>query len=775
MNTTALDFLVENIRAKDVGLDGQERPVAILWTDPKAEWKPLLNTLLVQLEELLVLGKYQPEQRTGPAIWIRCLVDCILKDPVLPEDRAPIIYLPGVSRQELRAGEECREDLRPLVELMYRGCLWLQPNGNDWSLLSFFGSKNTLGLDISRDQNTIESLTRALTEVAITPLSQLKGGKLEADNFDRMLSEDLNRDVLCWMENQENTKARLGENRWGAFRNRCKEELKIDPDCVADVSAGESLGKAEGAWKNVWDRFEEAPMIYGKVADLLGRSHPSGELPLDRERWPDLNDEDEETVRKELKSLLELTHAEACNKIKLLEKQQGIRRSWVWEKMNRSPMAEALEPLSSLALAVSSVIGGTSPDEMAKSYLQRGWQGDASAWEVLSTCPSTDESLLQKVVRHLLQPWLEDSARVFQELIQKNPLPTKSEQKKVEVTVNQCLVFADGLRFDLGQKLLERLEGRGFRGQLNFRWAATPTVTATAKPAVTPVADQISGRKLGEDFYPDFKESGKNTNAQNIRDALLTDNYQILGGDEFESPISEEAKGWLETGEIDKLGHQLEARLARQIPEELDRLTERISGLFDAGWQSVRIVTDHGWLFLPGGLPKVDLPKHLTASRWARCAVISGQSEPKIQQHTWYWNQSQFFATPPGVSCFNKSPEYAHGGLSLQECLIPDLLIEHSGDRQVRVTIKAIDWRGLRCQIEVSCSGTGGGDISADLRNAHPAGTSVVANIKPLTEDKKVSLVLAGDEYLEAELVLVLLDQEGNILAQKPTKIGKNL
>ena len=46
--------------------------------------------------------------------------------------------------------------------------------------------------------------------------------------------------------------------------------------------------------------------------------------------------------------------------------------------------------------------------------------------------------------------------------------------------------------------------------------------------------------------------------------------------------------------------------------------------LLEAGWTSVRIVTDHGWLYLPEGLPKVDLPKHLTLSRWARCAVIAG-------------------------------------------------------------------------------------------------------------------------------------------------------
>ena len=84
------------------------------------------------------------------------------------------------------------------------------------------------------------------------------------------------------------------------------------------------------------------------------------------------------------------------------------------------------------------------------------------------------------------------------------------------------------------------------------------------------------------------------------------------------------------------MGHKLKGRLARQIGDELDRLTDRIVGLLDAGWQSVRVVTDHGWLLLPGGLPKVNLPKHLTESRWARCAVIAGESQPDILKAPWH-------------------------------------------------------------------------------------------------------------------------------------------
>ena len=47
-----------------------------------------------------------------------------------------------------------------------------------------------------------------------------------------------------------------------------------------------------------------------------------------------------------------------------------------------------------------------------------------------------------------------------------------------------------------------------------------------------------------------------------------------------------------------------------------------MDGLLLAGWRKVRVVTDHGWLLMPGGLPKTDLPAFLTESRWTRCATL---------------------------------------------------------------------------------------------------------------------------------------------------------
>lgn len=767
---TALGRLIEHLRAKAAALDGQTAPAAILWTDPKGEWRSLLDLLRARVEELLVLGDYRPHERSGPAIWLRCVVDRVLGAPELPDGRVPILYLPGVARQQLRAGQECPAAWRPLVELMFRGALWVQPNGSDWGVTTFLSSPRALGLDVARDNATTDALLRALPEVALTPLAQLSGRQLQADDFDRMLAGDVVRDLLRWMGDPEATRARLGANGWGAFCSRCRDDLGFNPDTDSDVVAGERLGGGKGPWAAVWARFAEAPASYGDVAGLLRRSRPSGELAFSRERWPDLNDQDEASVRTALTDLCELPHAKACEAVARLEAEHEGRRGWVWAHMGLSPMAQVLDPLARLAAAARSALGGSTPDDVAEAYLERGWQADAAAWEAIAASPTADEARVSAVVRHLLEPWLADSAHAFQAALGRAPLPGRDDARgALEVGDDVCVLFADGLRFDLAQRLAERLEALGCRVTLGRRWAALPTVTATAKPAVTPVADEVRGAALGDDFAAYLEKTGKPANAANLRTAMQERGIQILGDGAFDAPLSHPARGWLETGEIDSLGHTLGSRLARQLGAELDRLVDRIQGLLDAGWRAVRVVTDHGWLLLPGGLPKVDLPKHLTASRWARCAVVAGDSSPDVPRARWHWNQSQWFATAPGIGCFNKSEEYAHGGLSIQECLTPDLRVERTAEAAATAVIASITWRGMRCLVEARARG---GAVTADLRLERPSGASVAAAAKAVEADGSVSLVVSDDEYEACPLVLVLVDESGRILTQARTRVG---
>jgi len=744
------------------------RPDVILWTDPKEQWRPLISTLLQAIPEFVQFGEYDVDTRSGPAIWLRCVVDGSVELGDFDGDAVPIVYLPGISRQHLRAGEECPDALKPLVELMYRGTLWLQRGHHDWTVTAFMTSPRGLDLDIAGDNRTTEALLRALPELATECLSRFRGRRLEADDFDQMLATDVVRDLLLWMNDQESTRNRLGDNRWAAFCSQCQQQFDFNPDTDDETTAGEKLGTAEGAWAKLWERFEEAPANYPGISDLLRRSKPSG-LIFEPARWPDENEKAENEVRQSLKGVENLSHADARARLVELEAHHSPRRTWIWHRLKMSPMAEILAPLAELAGHCESALGGQSPDDIARSYIENGWQADRASWQALAMVPVPDRRLVQQVVQTLLRPWLDESARAFQAALTSAPLPDRRAADKVRIDPGQCLVFSDGLRYDLGEELRERLEARGCRASVKYRWAALPTVTATAKPAITPVADKILGESLPADFAPTFESTKKAVNAGTLRDELQQSGIELLSGGMGDWPESDDAKGWLEFGKIDTRGHQHQGDLPQILDAELDQLVDQVTALLDGGWQSIRVVTDHGWVYLPLGLPKVDLPKHLTASRWARCATISGASQVAVPTAAWHWNPTQYFATGPGVACFTASTCYAHGGLSIQECLTPDIHVERVGGPKVHASIDSVTWKGLRCFIVASGATAG---VRADLRLESASGDSVAATSKELDADGSTSLVLKDDEFESSELVVVLLGKDDKVLAQYKTKVG---
>ena len=74
------------------------------------------------------------------------------------------------------------------------------------------------------------------------------------------------------------------------------------------------------------------------------------------------------------------------------------------------------------------------------------------------------------------------------------------------------------------------------------------------------------------------------------------------------------------------------------------------------------VVTDHGWLLLPGGLPAAKLPEHFTEFRKPRFALLKpGSPSDDLPIVPWRWNQAIEFVGAPSIRCFQGGPEYAHG------------------------------------------------------------------------------------------------------------------
>ena len=198
-----------------------------------------------------------------------------------------MFYLPGVARQEFGSAETCPSYLKPLVELQYRGTCWTQKNGKDWTVEAFMVSKDGgLDLDVARDTATRQAMLRAVAELAATPIQALRGRRLEADDFDRLLSDDPIRDMLVWLSDPDSVSMHWEAARQDAFKSRCRSDFGFDPDEDGAIPAAERLGQREGLWEAVWSRFAEAPALYPGIPEWLRKAMPK-DLFLDQpSSWP---------------------------------------------------------------------------------------------------------------------------------------------------------------------------------------------------------------------------------------------------------------------------------------------------------------------------------------------------------------------------------------------------------------------------------------------------------------------------------------------------------
>lgn len=194
--------------------------------------------------------------------------------------------------------------------------------------------------------------------------------------------------------------------------------------------------------------------------------------------------------------------------------------------------------------------------------------------------------------------------------------------------------------------------------------------------------------------------------------------------------------------------------------------------MLSAGWQTIRIVTDHGWLLLPGGLPKIELPKLLAENKWGRCAALKVGAVSDERVFPWYWNHEQHFALAAGISCYKKGEEYAHGGLSLQECLTLELRVVQDMTSTVNALIEITDvvWKGLRCKVAVDGDYTG---FSLDIRRqAGNESSSVVLSVKHINESGFASVIVEDEDLEGDDAQVVVLDSNGKLVSQMATIVG---
>lgn len=771
--TTVLGALIQSLeRARTYNRDVELSPLAILWPDGSSQWERVVPVLRDHFP-VLTLGDYDEALQTGPAIWIRAV---LATRPI--DEPTPIIYLTGVSKDVFRNVEDAPVMIQPLLYLQYRGEMFLQPNGKDWTLPAFFqNAQHGLGIKVDGSEATRSALVSAapvLLQRSVNDLLSHPGG-IDADYLSQLLISDIPRRILDWINDPEATRGALDDAAWAAFCQQMRTKYKLDPERDGASEAARKLGSAEvgSYWIDVWNRFAESPASYPAIPDILRGAKPAevGQRSLfgsavTHHHWPQDNDEQEGALRAALTQIDPNNDAAARDTILDLERLHAPRRTSVWATLGQAPLAFALEHLALVALETAEPFPAGDVDTMLDHYTNTGWKVDAAALDALRLISATsDREAVEDSLHAIYTPWLWNTAKRFQEAMQGRTVPPMP--RSLAPPPGTCVLFADGLRYDLAARLTEALISSGKRAEISGTVGPLPGVTPSAKPAQSPVADVLAG---GPQINVQVAATGSIVNQTTLRKLLAEKSWQFLESGDTGSPDGS-GHAWTELGNIDSYGHSHPQDLPRQAIRELESLQGRIDALLSAGWNRVVVVSDHGWLLTPHPMPKTELPASLSSERKGRCARLHPGAKTSIQTVPWSWDQEVAIAMAPGISCFEKGKRYEHGGLSLQECIVPTMTVSSGQSVRRSVSIDSIVWRGLRCIIELEGDASG---LAVDIRQkAGDADSSLSVNIQSVSGEGVARILVEDDAYEGVPAIVVVLDEQGKTIAQRATIIGQ--
>jgi len=574
--------------------------------------------------------------------------------------------------------------------------------------------------------------------------------------------------ILKWMCKGDAFFQNMEAGKREVFTNLCKSQYEFEPDHKNIKAIAEKLGSHKNSWKYVWQLYATAPRKYPEIEELLRLAKPtdlgSGMFALPEESWPQINEQREEALAQALVKVAKQDVAKALAALQGLEEEHAARRYWVWFELGKSRLADALQYLVVMSVKTKEDFSTVSIDAIKEYYTVLGYTVDQNMRKAFAVVKSKkDKAIVKSIIQLFYQPWLENITNKFQKLVALDAGIFTEQTAKAES--DAYVLFVDAFRYELAVEFGMRLEKQKLKVSVQAGWSAIPSLTSTAKPNVSPITTAVSTASDITEFRPQLL-NGKDLQTQVFRDALKAADYKLV---RHPNDIQSDGKYWQEIGDIDTKGHEEQAEMVRQMEELFDQVQEALDVAFERGIKRIKIVTDHGWLLLPGGLPKTPLNEGLTETRWGRCALIKEGATTNLLHLPWRWNPSIFIAYAPGISFFKANQEYAHGGISVHECLVPTMVVENQNAQHVTAEIKVVKWVNLKCTINTADVPDG---YQVDIRTKYndPKTSIVLSKIMALHGNTVTLMVDDAAEYQAA--TIVLMDENERILDKKPTTVG---
>jgi hypothetical protein len=469
-----------------------------------------------------------------------------------------------------------------------------------------------------------------------------------------------------------------------------------------------------------------------------------------------------------------------------------------WAHLDADTHWQTVRDLADLALQAESALGEAESlkraAELVSAYADRWWRLDRLHLRVLA---GAGEAHLEAVRQVADQAYFDCIARLadrFSALVeQEGAWPPEGTTSVATLQTSlwdvgggrRGIIVTDACRWDLAQDLAQRLEGEDC--SLTPVLTTLPSNTPFGMAALLPLADEPVVVEFGAGKPTIRQGEAKNLDTRDGRKAFLRARLADARGTSQVEFIDLEAllKGGkvpgtpvvvvLDNG-IDEQGHKGTQQLPALVETFTRNLRRAIGALHQAGVESVHVVTDHGFLLLPPeavdalGRPEV-LPaqaryKH---QRWA--ALKPDAPVADVMRLPAPLAPDVVLGIPRGVRTLEKAEPYLHGGISLQECVIPHL-----------VSRRVLPRARLGLDLRVSSDRLVGGTVPVILRPRMEPGQTSLGGYEPIAvrlwvETVDAARTVAGPIELELradvdELKPPLYLQEGlDLKAGQPLRL----
>lgn len=385
------------------------------------------------------------------------------------------------------------------------------------------------------------------------------------------------------------------------------------------------------------------------------------------------------------------------------------RKRSIWRlDPQRSPAWTALDRAAALIESSAVVTRGLSDKKdlagLLKVYIDGGWSDIDRASRLFETALTacTDEDIIAPVVDLCRRRYREAAVRLqdaFLAAVQAESWPPDGAPRQTRIFDDHvtpllerrertAFFMVDSLRYEMGRDLGEALAGTG-EVEISHAAGVVPTVTGCGMAALMPGADGML-RLVGKDggLVPALGTRLLKTSADRMK--FLAETY----GDRFFETTLDELLGSskkvaanlknadlfvVRTQDPDAIAENLGAwRARRYLSDVIGDIAAAVRWVVLQGFNRVVISADHGHMMLPE-IPAGDviqIPPGDWLENKRRCRLGSGLSGAAgtitlKAGHVGIQGDVQEVCLPIGFRVFSEGEGYFHGGLSLQEAVVP--------------------------------------------------------------------------------------------------------